>query len=257
MQRRRSFLRHGAGLLFASAAGAAWPQAPLRIALGEPAYLPLYDPGGHDGEGVFVDVFRELLERRMGLTLAFGMFPWARAQVLVQAGQQDAICTLVTPARMDYAICSREAVVSLPNRLFVRADNPLLPRLREVRTLEALRSIHPLVLGYIGNDWVRQTFAGMRVDMSGDFDSAVRKLAAGRGDVLVDDAYSVRRALDKLEDGKRVLMLDTNFAVTDYHLLIGRHSSYVGIMAAFDSHLAHLKKEDGYRHILQRYGVAL
>jgi polar amino acid transport system substrate-binding protein len=193
----------------------------------------------------------------MGVPLAFGMFPWARAQVLVEAGQQDAICTLVTPARLDYAVCSHESVVSLPNRLFVRADNPLLPRLREVRSVAALRDIHPLVLGYIGNDWVRQTFAGMRVDISGDFDSAVRKLAAGRGDVLVDDAYSVRRALDKLDGGKGVLMLDTNFAMTDYHLLIGKHSAYAGVMDAFDGHLSRFKKEDEYRRILQRYGIAL
>jgi polar amino acid transport system substrate-binding protein len=257
MHRRRSFLRHGAGLFFASLAGRAWTQAPLRIALGEPAYLPLYDPGGHDGEGVFIDVFRELLARRMGVALAFGMFPWARAQVLVEAGQQDAICTLPTPARREYAVCSREAVVSLPNRLFVHADNPLLPRLRDVHSVEALRGIHPLVLGYIGNDWARQTFAGMRVDMSGDFDSAVRKLAAGRGDVMIDDAYSVRRALDKLEGGGRVLMLDTNFAMTDYHLLIGKRSPYAGIMDAFDGHLSRFRKEEQYRRILQRYGVAL
>ena len=257
MHRRRSCLRYGAGVLLACLARGARPAAPFRLALGEPAYLPLYDPGGRGGEGVFIDVFRELLGRRMGVALEFGMFPWARAQVLVEAGQQDAICTLPTPARLAYAVSSREAVVSLPNRLFVRDDNPLLPRLREARTVEALRAVRPLILAYIGNDWARQTFAGMRVDMSGDFDSAVRKLAAGRGDVMIDDAYSVRRALDRIEGGGRVLMLDADFALTEYHLLIGRHSSYAGIMERFDAELGRFKGEAEYRRILQRYGVTL
>ncbi len=257
MRRRRFCLRASAGILLACLSRGVWPAVSMRIALGEPAYLPLYDPGGRDGEGVFIDVFRELLGRRMGVALEFGMFPWARAQVLVEAGQQDAICTLATEARLAYAVSSRESVISLPNRLFVRADNPLLPRLRQVDSIEALRRIRPLMLGYIGNDWARQTFVGMRVDMSGDFDSAVRKLAAGRGDVMIDDAYSVRRALGKIEGGDRVLMLDKNFALTDYHLLIGKRSRYVSIMDRFDIELARFKKEEAYRRILRRYGVVL
>ena len=254
-QQRRFILRAGASLFVGAMVGRAWAGQTIRIALGLPAYLPLYDPARRDGAGVFVDVFREVFGHRMGIEPVFTLFPWARAQSLVEVGKQDAFCTVITADRLAYAVASRETVVTLPNRLFVRADNALLAQLRNVTDVASLRAVNPRILGYIGNEWAQRTFAGMRLDNSNDFDNAVRKLVAGHGDVLIDDAYSVRGALAKIPGGSQVLMLEHDFVQTSYHLMIGKQSPHASIMPAFDVQLATFKAEPGYRKILLRYGV--
>lgn len=252
---RRHYLRSGLALSLVSLGMSASAQEVLRIALGDPRYLPLYDPGRQSGEGIFCDVFREVLQRRMKITPIYGLFPWARAQAMVKSGEQDAICTLATKDRLEYAIASKVAVVSLPERLFVRADNPRLAEFAAVRSVEDVRKMKPRIIGYVGNNWVLQQFPGMGVDMGGDFDSAVGKLVLGRGDVMIDDAYSLQDALKKQPGGDKVIMLPQDIDQTDYKLLVNKAAPFAQRMAEFDHELARFKKEAHYTQILAKYGV--
>ncbi len=245
-------LAAGAGAGAGQSAGA----APLRLVYFE-TYSPFSFREAGVLKGVLVDVLDEILERQLGVAVQHQGYPWVRAQSLVQSGQADGFCTTVTPARLAYVVAASEPVLVQPRRMFVRADNPLLPRLREVRNLQELRQLNPRIVTYVGNGWGQLNFAGFRVELGHDYGSALRMLVARRGDVMIDYAQSMQYSLQRLSGGGEVVMLPAPMAHTAFQLMLHKRSPHVGLLPAFDKALAQFKKGPGYAAIFQRYGVSL
>src|ERR1700733_10089626 len=69
------------------------------------AYTGTYPPvcflDGGTMKGVLIDVFNELLGKRLGLSLTHEGLPWARAQDKVRDGEADAFCTDRTDQRAE------------------------------------------------------------------------------------------------------------------------------------------------------------
>ncbi|WP_269532570.1 ABC transporter substrate-binding protein [Chitinimonas sp. BJYL2] len=225
------------------------------------AYFETYSPisfrDGSQMSGILVDIFDAVLKRRLGMTLDHEGYPWARAQTLVQSGEADAMCTVATQARLDYAQASRESVLTMPIRLFAPVDSPLLPKLATIRSMEELRQLNPSVLSYIGNGWAKEKLAGMRVDWGGTFAESVRKLIAGRGDVMVENVVSMQYTLRSMDGQQRVRMLSHTLESSDFHLLINRASPHVSALPAIDEALRKFKREPAYNKIFERYGIKL
>ena len=137
MANRRIFLQSAvaAGLMPAWSAHAA---APVRM-----AYFETYSPLSFriDGglRGVLPDAIGEVLAR-MGMNVEHTGYPWARAQLLGQNGEQDGICTIATPEWLEYAVAAQEPVVSAPRRVLARADSPMLPTDLETSYFQLLLS---------------------------------------------------------------------------------------------------------------------
>ncbi len=190
MTDRRSFIRTAAAL----GLGAALPARaapPLRM-----AYFETYSPlsFGQDGRlrGILLDVIQEVAGRRLGLVVEHTGYPWNRAQALVQTGEQDAICTIATPERLEYAVAAQEPVVSAPRRIFVHKNNAMLPKLQKLRNLDELRTLDPAVISYQGNGWAKSNLGHFKVDNARNFESAIKMLLANRGDVMVDNALTMQ-----------------------------------------------------------------
>ena len=98
---------------------AALASEPFRLAYFE-TYSPLSFTEAGGIKGILVDVLDEVIGNRMGLLRTHEGFPWPRAQSLVQRGERDAICTIATPQRLEYALAAHEPVVSAPTCIFVR-----------------------------------------------------------------------------------------------------------------------------------------
>lgn len=253
MLNRRQFLHCSAAL---GLSRLAWAVPPLRLAYFE-TYSPLSFRGEAGMQGILIELFDELLGKRLGQPLVHQGFPWIRAQSLVQQGEQDAMCTVATPERLAYARAAQESVLDMPIRVFVRANNPRLAELQAVQNLAQLRALDPEVLSYVGNGWAKEKLAGMRVDWGGTFADSLRKLKAGRGEVMVENALTMQYTLKQLDPERRVLMLNNDLERSRFQLLISLRSPHLGLLPAFDEALRHYKREPGYAQLFERYGIRL
>ncbi|MBC7918858.1 MAG: transporter substrate-binding domain-containing protein [Rhodoferax sp.] len=254
MINRRKFLQAAA----ASGSLPAWPAhaaAPLRMAYFE-TYSPLsFRPDGSALRGILPDAVGEVLSR-MGMAVEHTGYPWARAQLLVKNGEQDAICTIATPERLEYAVAAQEPVVSAPRRVFARADCPLLPKLRQARTLDELRALSPVVVSYAGNGWAKTNLEGtFKIESAINFETALKMLVARRGDVMIDNALTMQYSLQRTDGATEVVMLPTDLETSYFRLLVGKKSPHVAMLPAFDAAMRQFKKTPAYLKIFQTYGI--
>jgi polar amino acid transport system substrate-binding protein len=253
MTHRRVLMQAGAAAVLACALPAR-PASVFRIAYSD-TYSPFSFLDGGQLRGIFPDVLGEVLGRQLGLVVEHRGYPWNRAQMLVRSGEMDAMCTIVTPERLLYAVPAPEPVVIPRSHLFARADNALLPQLRKVRNLEELRQLNPVLVSYVGNGWSKAYLSGFKVQWGKNFDGAVKMLIERRGDVCLHNVMTMRNRLQRLPGGDQIVMLPADLGPRDYQLLVGKRSPDQGVLATFDKAMAQFRKSAGYAEIFQRYGV--
>ena len=254
MTNRRVFLQTAmaAGLVPAWSAQAA---VPLRM-----AYFETYSPLSFrvDGalRGILPDVIGEVVSR-LGMPVTHMGYPWARAQLLVKLGEQDAICTIATPERLEYAVAAQVPVVSAPRRVFARADCPLLPQLKQAKTLEDLRQINPTVVSYAGNGWGQANLSAFKVESAINFETALKMLVARRGDVMIDNALTMQFSLQRTAGGASIVMLQTDLDQSHFQLLLSKKSPHLAMLPAFDAAMLKFRSTPAYLKILQSYDIQL
>lgn len=205
--------------------------------------------------GILVDIAREVFVTRLGQKVALEIYPWERAQHMVEAGSADGFITIATEARKRYAYCGRIPVLSTPLHPVVRRDHPKLSTIEDVRDLDGLRPYS--IVSYSGNGWAKENLAGFDVFFAADFPASLRGLAQGRGDVAfvtnTAGAYFLRESgLDK-----KLAVLPLVVDRFDYVLCIGKKSAHAGMLSEFDRVLEILRLEGGDAAILKRYGLGV
>jgi len=238
--------------------GAGWATAtPFRM-----AYFETYSPLSYRAEngtlrGILVDILEEILGRQMGVPIQHAGYPWLRAQMMAKLGAADAICTIATATRLEYAVASSEVVVAAPRRIFVRADNPMLADLQQVRDLAGLKQLGPTVVSYTGNGWGAENLTGFKVVSGTDYESGLKMLIAKRGDVMIDNSLTMQFSLTREAGGEQVMMMPARLESANFQLLISKLSRHVGLLPAFDKALAQYKKTSAYAEIFKKYSVKI
>lgn len=225
-------------------------------------YFETYSPLSYRDEygnlqGILVDILEEVLGKQMGLPIQHTGYPWLRAQMLAKIGEIDAICTVATAARLEYAVASSEVVVAAPRRVFVRADSPMLTELQQVHDLAGLRELKPTVVSYVGNGWGLENLNGFKVVMGSDYDSGLKMLIAKRGDVMIDNSLTMQFSLRRQPGGEQVMMMPARLDASNFQLLVGKLSRYSGSLPAFDKALAQYKRTSAYADVFKKYDVRL
>lgn len=252
---RRRLVQAGALSLLGTGAEAA--DTPLRMAYFE-TYSPLsYRDKSGGLRGILVDTLEDVLHVKMGLQVQHTGYPWLRAQLMTRNGQMDAICTIATSARLEYAVASSEVVVAAPRRIFVRADNPMLEDLRQVHDLAGLRKLKPIVVSYIGNGWGAENLTGFDVVSGKDYESGLKMLIAKRGDVMLDNSLTMQFSLSTTVGGDQVLMMPARLESSNFQLLVSKLSPHVELLPSFDRAMAQYKKTSAYADIFRKYGVRI
>jgi len=225
------------------------------------AYFETYSPMSfRDGDrlrGILVEILHAVLVDRLGLVCREEGFPWARAQQRVERGESDAICTVATPQRLAYSVAVDEPILTVPNRIFVRADNPMLPALAKVRNLDELRALNPSILSYSANGWAKARLQDFDVTWGGDFNSAMKMLVARRGDIMVENALTMVYTLQRTPGGDAVRMLPTAMDQASFQLLISKRSPHLNRRDEISRAIRQFKLAPPYADIFQQYGVPL
>lgn len=251
---RRTLLR-GVALLGCSCAlpGAVAARSPLRIAYGD-NFAPFNWVDEHGAiRGILVDLLAEALQQRLAVPVTHQGFPWSRAQRMVQEGLADALCTLPTAERLAYAAASREAVASSTFTLFTRRDHPDMARLLRARTLDDLREFK--LIHYDGSSWARERLKALNVMWTISQASALRMVAAGRGDAFIDASEPLRVNIRTLNLAHQLIELPQVFETQAFHLLIRMDSPAREILPRFDAVLRKMRAERVNARIYGKYNV--
>jgi len=201
--------------------------------------------------GILIDVVTEALHSRMGISLSHEGYPWTRAQKMVEDGNADAFVTVPTPKRKTYTEISKEPVVVAMFRLFVKADNPKIGDLKNVRKISDLKEF--TIGNYMGNGWADKNLAGMDVDYGATLDITLKKLAKGRFDVYPGVSQVARYRIKELGLQNRLTELPNIIDSNTFNLCIGKKSPYVNILPKFDETLMKMREDGKLEEIYDKY----
>lgn len=220
-----------------------WHPAPARPVTFRMVYFGDFAPfsqldGNGRVQGMFVEAADTILHDKLGQGVDHQAYPWARAQAMVRGGDADGFMTVPTSERLSYVLASARPVFTFPICIIAASDNQRLHELRQVRRLEDLK---PFRVGhYIGSGWADANLRSLGLDIqwAADLTGAMRLVANGRVDALVDNAVSVRLRLSNSEFQSRLIELPNTLATQSYHLCIGRSSPFADLMPQVDAILA-------------------
>lgn len=220
------------------------------------AYIEGYPPLSwtRDGEptGITLTILSEALGRRMGLEVRHTLYPWKRAQELVREGREDALITQPTPARREYAEIGTERIMSINYTLYVDRSNQNFDALRAVRRLDDLR---PFVLGQLrGSQWAERNLEGFRVQWVTSIDQNLKKLAAGRIDGFIGNAYVTPITITRLGLQENIVEIrEALLREIPYHLVLSKRSPHLGRLARFDEVVREMKADGTIDAIIERF----
>lgn len=204
--------------------------------------------------GILLDVAQEIFETRLGKDVVAAAYPWQRAQEMVRDGEADGFITVVTEERADYANCGRVPVL--------RADlHPIVQRggarVAAIEKAESLADLRPFaIVSYAGNGWAKQNLVGFDVFHAPNFQSSLRGVANGRGDLAFGTAASGSYYMREPELKGMLELLPLVVDRFHYVLCLGKQSPHAAKLSEFERVLEVLRADGGYGSILERYGMA-
>lgn len=202
-------------------------------------------------QGILIDVLNEALQTQMGIRLSHKGYPWARAQKLVEMGEADAFVTVPTPERRAYTEISAEPVLTADVTMFTKKGHPKMDEFSKITTYTDLKGYK--LLSYIGNGWAEKRLAGFELDLCAQMDNVFWKLAAGRGDLFVQNSQVGNYTIKKLKMQDQIVELPSVLESIPFHLCIGKKSPYVKILADFDKTLKQMRESGKLQEIYNKY----
>lgn len=204
--------------------------------------------------GILVDVARDVFAE-LGVTAESAVFPWERAQMLVQQGEADGFITVATPERRAYAECGHIPVLRTQAHPVVRRDHPGLAGIAAADSLDELKSY--AIVSYAGSSWARTRLqaAGFNVYLAADYESHLSGFARGRGDIVFITPTVGAYYMHKLELDDQLVMLPLVIDTFEFVLCLGRNSPHLGTLARFEEVLGRKRVSSDYAAILESYGL--
>ena len=131
---RKTVLWILSGILLFITSSSVHAQTRLRVAY--PAFAPFHWVK-ENGEmaGFFYEIISEALEKRMGLTVVWTVYPWTRCQENLKTGADDAIITVPTLERAAYTVTHKDPFYQKPLHLFTSVDHPRIAEIKKVKKI--------------------------------------------------------------------------------------------------------------------------
>lgn len=223
-------------------------------------YRPLiYRNEKGKARGLFYDIMSEAFER-MNTPLQNHLYPWSRAQKLVENGKGDGMITVYTPSRQKNFRATAPIVV-VHEHVFSSRNNPKLDEILNVHSINDLRKF--IIVDTVGSGWSKDNLKGMKVIWVPTAESALNMVASGRADIYLLNDYSgpyfIKQQIKKggpLQKKLKLLVMG-NYPLTtmEYRLLIRKNSPYAGIIDRFNAVLEQMHKDGTYQKIVKRYRI--
>ena len=221
---------------------------------------------GKDGKpaGIFNDILTEAFAR-LHIPLEKSVYPWKRAQRMVEQGEADGMVTVYTRERREFATAT-EPLWEIGETLFFRRDNPKACRMLGVNSFDDLKGL--TLVDTQGSGWTRSNYEahGIKdVIWVPSVESAFGMLAKGRADALIMfnlNAYNIlirKRVMnDSSSEGfQDIVAITPTFARLPFRLLIRRDSPFAKRIPDINRVLHEMEADGTYRRIRKKYAGAV
>lgn len=205
--------------------------------------------------GFFVDIIREAVENRLGLSLRISVLPWMRCQTLIEQGEADLMTTIPTPARMEYARLVSVPIWIKQYRIYTYLDHPRINEMHDIRSITEILQKGFTVISYIGNSWSKTSLndIGIPVQNATSVEGMYRMLFARRGDILVDDPVLVSNSLRAVGLESQIIITDGLVEKSAFYPLISKRSYLAARADDFAAALQSMRNDGTIAAIMERY----
>ncbi|MEH6631616.1 MAG: transporter substrate-binding domain-containing protein [Halopseudomonas aestusnigri] len=217
-------------------------------------FIPLsYLDTNNRMRGFYVELFDEILGRRMGFNVEHIGLPWKRAQLLVEHGDADVFCTNATITRQAYMnFCQEKVIENRRMVIFKRgtvldntSDTPI-----DLSELKGFRHI-----SYLGNGWAKSNLKEFDVEWADTSSSAMKILAQGQADVFVTGEYQALYRIKSLGLEDQLQFRPITTKKKSLHRL-GIRKSYPDSKKQVDifcGHLENMKMDGDFNRLLGQF----
>ncbi len=211
------------------------------------------EEGNHTG--FFVDIARELFERRLGYRLEFRIYPWARCQTMLERGEADFIMTIPTDERLKYSRSVLTPILMKQYRIVTLRDHPRMKAIESIRSRNDLAASGFSVLSYLGHNWSKERLEaiGIPVINAPTVDGMYNMLLAKRGDILVEDTLLAQTFILVHKLQERLIITGGIVDESTFHILIGEKSQLIKSFSRISDALREMKADGTIDHITSQY----
>ncbi len=227
-------------------------QRPFRF-IGDQGGEPLtYEKKG-EVTGIFVDIIREILEKRMGIDVIYEVLEWTLCTEKMERGEKDAFFTFPSEDRLKFCDTHINTGFTFEWVFWTYTGNPRMDEIKKIKSIDDIIKSDFVVGTYIGNDWAKMELEdkGANVEYS---DYEFEKLGQKKLDLIIEDPIIGRNKIKYCripQDG--FAKINVVLRTVSYQLLINKNSPYVHILSEFDEHLRAIKKDGTMEKILSKY----
>ncbi len=245
-------------LFFICAPQAGCAENVFKVADDQDATPYIFADSAKNPQGIFYDIIDNVCNR-LKIPLQYDVYPWKRAQLLVQSKQADALITIPTPERLQYLVPSHEPVFVMKYKIFTQQDNPNIDKIRSITSLSDLKGFK--IIDYIGDGWAEKHLAEYGVEWSPNLTSACKMLAAYRGDIFLQDEVMVWYAIKNIKQREgtsnqnydHIIAIDAPVSKVSFHLLVRKDSPYLQFLPKFDAAIRAMHQDGDFDQITLKW----
>jgi len=204
-------------------------------------------------KGIYVDILKEAIENRLGITVKFNDYPWKRAQKRVKNGYEDAFVTLSTPKRLKYTTAGNIPLLVTTLGVFTYVEHPQFEQMKGIHTISDLKPYR--ILSYAGDGLLENEFASFDVDYGAyDLIAALKKLQKKRGDILIETTEVTHYTIKKLNLKNKIIEVpNVKIETLEFKLLISKKSPFTYLIPKIDNVLIEMESDGTLDAIYKKY----
>lgn len=243
---------------------AGWLAISVRLFAAEPPlqlvtleYPPYITQVGNRTEGLVIDIVNEVFSR-MEKRIQIDIYPWSRSLYMLDTGQADALFTIKkTPERETAMMFPKESLISQDYVFFKRKESSFSFDGNYASIAEASIGIVQDTSYGARFDEAAKQGRFKRLDSAVNYELTFRKLLGGRVDAVICSYLVGLEILKKLGGLDQVVVSGPPSETTVSYLVFTRSKDHAKIAAAFDRHLAAMKKDGTIKNLTERYRTIL
>lgn len=227
---------------------------PLRIAYSPVAPFHYLNEEGKLS-GLFYEIITEAVQNRLGVSLKWQAYPWARCQQNVKNKVADALLTVPTRQRSTYTKTHVHPFYKKSIFLFTYKTHPRLEVIQQLRTISDIKEEGLSVITYAENGWHKKHVASLGIisHETTPPDNVWRMLAGKRGDIVMEWPGWAVPDLKRLNLEDRIINTGVELSAMEFHLLIRKGSTYTSLLEKFDEVIQQMVNDGAMDAILTRY----
>lgn len=205
--------------------------------------------------GIFYEIIKEALEKRMLINVEWENYPWKRCQQNVKNNSADAMVTTINPTRLEYASTH-------PYPLFIQSVNIFTykghERLDELERLKGFNDIHQAgfsIITYLGNGWIEKNAESIGIEVVKVTlrDKIWKMLSLKRGDIVIEWPGGAWPEIMKFKLEDHIQQTNAVINTVHMHLFISKKSPYVNILPGFNKIIEEMDRDGTIQKITEKY----